>query len=389
MQQDPFPLNLLPIDNELRRSPRAYVSISVSLEIGGTIIRGAECRNISRGGMFISTPHLLPAGTSGIVTLTQRCGDNRYSFSAEFMVVRVEPNSPRGAGVGVYFKRISKEDQRNLIQIVEFHLSITIKEKLRILPERVQDLQFKIAATAHELEQAFRLVHDSYVREGYMDPHPSGLRLSIFNALPHSTVFIGCRGNEVLLATTLFPDSFLGLPMDTLYKKELQQVRDEGRFIAEVGAFAVAPDFRDNNPTVLLYLQKMLYHYTVSYLKIDDFVVTINPKHRLFYQHLIMFSQIGEERQYENVKDSPAIAMRSDLRTFLERVEEQYRDLPPEKNLHSFVCSPLGDSLSLPVGKKPVSVWNASMIHYFFDEQTDTFSRTDKKTVNLIRALYN
>ena len=45
-------------------------------------------------------------------------------------------------------------------------------------------LVVKLAETKHEVAAALGLLHDTYVREGYMKPHPSGMRLTIYHALP-------------------------------------------------------------------------------------------------------------------------------------------------------------------------------------------------------------
>ena len=45
-------------------------------------------------------------------------------------------------------------------------------------------LELKIADTQDELEACFRILHDAYVAAGFMQPDPSGLRVTIYHALP-------------------------------------------------------------------------------------------------------------------------------------------------------------------------------------------------------------
>ena len=97
-----------------------------------------------------------------------------------------------------------------------------IRRKIKIKEEDIQGIVFKIAETTNELEQAFGLLHEVYVQEGYTNCHHSRMRLSKYNFHPETTVFIGKKGNKVIITCTLFPDStFLGLPMDSLYKTEI------------------------------------------------------------------------------------------------------------------------------------------------------------------------
>jgi len=45
------------------------------------------------------------------------------------------------------------------------------------------------AESREELEQAYRLVYTSYRRRGYLDENPSGVRLTLFNAMPETVTF--------------------------------------------------------------------------------------------------------------------------------------------------------------------------------------------------------
>src|SRR5882672_4545338 len=71
-------------------------------------------------------------------------------------------------------------------------------------------LDFGIATDRNALEQALRLQHDQYVAQGYMDPHPSGWRLNLHNALPTTRVFVARHENRVVGTMTLIEDSRLG-----------------------------------------------------------------------------------------------------------------------------------------------------------------------------------
>jgi len=226
------------------------------------------------------------------------------------------------------------------------------------------------------------------VAEGYMEPRPSGMRLTLYNSLPQAATFIGVKDGQVVMATTLYPDSFLGLPMDSIYEQDLKPLRDSGRFLAEVGAFAAHPDHRDTNPTLPLHIQKALYRYATEYLAIDDMVITINPKHRLYYQYLVLCDLVGEEKLYDFVNGARAVAMHNDLRTLPDRLARMYDGRPANKDLHDFFIRRTCDSIGLPAEKKPAAVWTRELIGYFFEEKTDIFAKADKKVVRFIKTLY-
>ncbi|WP_457326266.1 N-acyl amino acid synthase FeeM domain-containing protein, partial [Roseateles sp. P5_E11] len=48
-------------------------------------------------------------------------------------------------------------------------------------------LELKVAETREELEDCFRILHDAYVASGFMKPSPSGLRVTMYHALPTTT----------------------------------------------------------------------------------------------------------------------------------------------------------------------------------------------------------
>ena len=65
-------------------------------------------------------------------------------------------------------------------------------------------LTFKIAETREELEACFRLLHDTYVRRGFMQPDPSGLRVTIYHALPTTTTLCAKYDGKVVGTLSLF-----------------------------------------------------------------------------------------------------------------------------------------------------------------------------------------
>src|SRR5574341_351220 len=104
-------------------------------------------------------------------------------------------------------------------------------------------LEFGLATNRHTLDQAFRLQHDQYVAQGYMDSHPSGWRLSAHNALPSTRVFVALDNDRVVATMAVITDSRLGLPMAEIYADELREFRGLRRQVAEVSGLAVHPDY--------------------------------------------------------------------------------------------------------------------------------------------------
>ena len=59
-------------------------------------------------------------------------------------------------------------------------------------------LVLKIAETQEELEACFKLLHNAYVDSGFMKPHPSGMRVTIYHALPTTTTLCAKYDGQVV-----------------------------------------------------------------------------------------------------------------------------------------------------------------------------------------------
>jgi hypothetical protein len=92
---------------------------------------------------------------------------------------------------------------RRLVVPVRKLLQRTLRKLFNILPQKRrfavyrnfvecnpapdERLVLKIADTKEELEACFTLLHDAYVGSGFMTPDPSGMRVTIYHALPTTT----------------------------------------------------------------------------------------------------------------------------------------------------------------------------------------------------------
>jgi hypothetical protein len=267
-------------------------------------------------------------------------------------------------------------------------LATKLRSKIRINNELANGFKFKIAQNKDEFEGACRLVHDQYVQKGYMERRKSGMRLSLFHALPETTTFIGKKNDLLAYTLTLFQDSALGLPMDSIYKKELDSLRAQGRKIAEVGALAAHPDIQKEDQTVLMHGNKIMHKYGRDHLGVDDLVIAINPKHQWLYEHVLLFEKIGDLTQYDYVKKAPAVAYRLNLRSAEAKYRAVYGGNPPEKNLHKFFMEEKSSCIEFPDGNAVLCFWDREKIRYFFEERTTLLYKADKKTREYLQRQY-
>jgi hypothetical protein len=170
-----------------------------------------------------------------------------------------------------------------------------------------------LAQDTETVDAAFRLVHDRYVARGYMEPDPSGWRLTSYNAVPATKMFVAQRERGVQGTLTVIRDSPMGLPMDELYGEEMACLREEGRRVAEVSALAAEPDLGKEGLAIVIRLIRQALLFSAEVVELDDLCIAVNPRHVGFYRRLFGFRLFGPLKRYARVNGAPAVGLRLDL----------------------------------------------------------------------------
>jgi len=205
---------------------------------------------------------------------------------------------------------------------------------------RADSLLFSAARTTDELVQAYRLVYKNYLRCEYIDTHPSEMRYTVFNALPQTTTFVASLGGSVVTTATVIFDSPLGLPLEAIYKDEVDELRSQYARLCEVTMLADRRRAGMRTIPAILQLFKMILHYVLKFEKATDIVITVNPSHETFYTRYLPFEDMGTLRHYPSVKNAPAIAKRVNLAKLMEltkthKLGEFFMQSPPANDILS------------------------------------------------------
>jgi hypothetical protein len=176
------------------------------------------------------------------------------------------------------------------------------------VPGIERDVQVQVAWRADEWTQAFMLVADSYRARGYETEGPQRFRFTPYHALPDTAVFVAKDAGEVIGTLTLVADNtLLGLPMESIYGPEINELRRAGRHLVEVTSLAdKGMGVREFVP-VFGTLMRVMAQYGMLH-GADTWVITINPRHRAFYQKVMGFVPFGPWRAYPSVQNHPAEA---------------------------------------------------------------------------------
>ncbi len=192
----------------------------------------------------------------------------------------------------------------------------------------------KMAETIDEYEQAFSLAHDTYLKIGYLGaPKDHGMLFSVYSLLPETVVFVAKSYLTVISALTeIFDTPLFGLPMDDLYRAELDELRAQNRKIVEFSSLITPQNLRWRN--IFMYLNQVVYQYS-THCEVNDLCIMVNPKHVRFYKEILLFEDLGPERHYHKV-NAPAVALRINMDNIEDRGIDTYDKLDFDCNLRAY-----------------------------------------------------
>lgn len=190
------------------------------------------------------------------------------------------------------------------------------------------------ALTPDDLRDAYKLVHDAYVEQGYILPHHSGLRVRVFEALPHTATFVAKVQGEIVGTMSLVLEApGLGLPSEKLFRAEILELRASRRQgpLCEVSNLAVKPEYRRTSLFYELiqpiFAQAFLWGCSYGF-------ISICPKHAKFFQDVIQFDPWGDCRTYCEETQDAVVGMCMDLATIEQRFKATDELLEADAFLH-------------------------------------------------------
>lgn len=253
-------------------------------------------------------------------------------------------------------------------------------------------LVLKLAETQEELEACFRLLHDAYVSAGFMKPDSSGLRVTLYHALPTTTTLLAKYGDRVVGTISLIRESALGFPLQKIF--DIDAIRRAGGNIAEVSALAVDRRFQATGGMVLFPLMKFMYEYATKYFDTRHLVIAVNPRHIGLYESLLFFRRLRQNpvEHYDFVNGAPAVGAHLDLSLAPELMRRHYAHKEPSKNLHQYFITGTLPNIVFPDKRFYTTndpVMTPDLINYFFNQRTRAFSRASDREKVLLHAIYD
>ncbi len=200
-------------------------------------------------------------------------------------------------------------------------------------PEEIKQQKFKIrlAHSNERVSHASLLVKRMYHKRGYEIP---GIQ-----KIPDHITLMASQNDVIVGTITLGVDAGNGLLADENYKKEVDQLRAEGRKVCELTKFAV--DQTHGSKRVLAALFHIAYIYGRVLQQQTDVVIEVTPKHALFYRRMLGFEQMGVERLNSRV-NTMGVLLRLKIDYVdgqIERFGGKTEEVPGERSLYPYFFS--------------------------------------------------
>lgn len=269
------------------------------------------------------------------------------------------------------------------LNYIEKRRSVRIRRSK--LLQNTDNIEYKIAITTEELEQAFELVTQQYIAAGLHNKNDE-LRLTKYHLLPDSKVFIAIQKQpdfteKVIGTLTMVTDSSMGLPMDEVYHDHLQHLRLFNFNVAEVICLAVEPTESAIQNNIVMYLYKICLQFA-HFTGIDDFLCSVKQKHIDFYETLLLFKPVGELVPYSYANNQLIQGYQLNLHQANNEFKKIYSGMEFDADLHRFFFTET-QQFDRPFGKG--DTMTPEQMRYFLEKRTQLLSSLSNKDRCILR----
>ncbi len=202
----------------------------------------------------------------------------------------------------------------NLIRSVEMpETVIDITAHRARAAARSSAQQCLCATSLEQVESAWRLVYERYSQMGLIDENPFCLHAVPTAVGQHAGVRWGpdgSEGAEVGYTMTLFRDNpMVGLALDSVYARYLDELRRKGRRLLEVGMLADRRQSASRGVGALFSMMRWAIHYGLN-TDLTDIVIGVHPRHADFYIRCYGFEKFAPPTSYALVRNNPVVLLR-------------------------------------------------------------------------------
>jgi len=178
--------------------------------------------------------------------------------------------------------------------------------------ERMGEKLFKLRFAQQDevFNHASMLVQKRYAWRGFPKAH--------LKKYPNRITILSYHEEKIVGTVTVGYDSEEGMMGDEIYKPEIDALRAQGKRVGELSKLAIDEDI--GSKQLLASLIHIAYLYGVIH-ECTDAIIEIVPRHKNFYEKMLGFKQIGEERMNNRVH-FPVLLMHLELDYMRQKIEE-------------------------------------------------------------------
>jgi len=190
---------------------------------------------------------------------------------------------------------------------------MAVPQSRRVPFSTCDNIFLQLARTNDQYCGAFELAYKSYCRAGLDKPNEFGMRVTPYQLLDTSQVFVATYHDEVICTLTLVRDGALGLPMESVYPEEIASRRDRGIRLAEVTCLADRRLSPKRFFGLFCELSRLMAQFAERN-RVDEIWIACHPNHAPLYERRLAFERRGGLSDYPAVLGNPAIPLCVDLR---------------------------------------------------------------------------
>ncbi len=201
--------------------------------------------------------------------------------------------------------------------------------------------RYRTAHNLKDLTKAWHLVYNVYSDAGLIDPNPYAIHTTPTAATDRAAVFFGHRGPQVDSTLTAVVDGSSGLPLDCMFKPELDAMRQDARRLMECSLFAhrlqnvsaasVIPVWNRMGEedlartsaisqvgSSLINLMRLAFWYGVNN-SVTDFVLTVPAGQSRFFKRAYGFDTVGSPRNHPVLNGKRMVLIHANLESNLRK----------------------------------------------------------------------
>jgi hypothetical protein len=190
--------------------------------------------------------------------------------------------------------------------------------------ELLDQVDYRLAETAEERDEIYRLRYRAYLREGAMLPSESERVTDHYDDAPNTWIFgVHVRGElySSIRISVLTPE-WRTSPSGDMYSDLLHPELDQGKIIVDPTRFVADPDKARRFPE-LPYVTVRLGWIACGYFNADIGLASVRPEHGPFYRRLFLQQPLGEPKLFPGLL-KPVGLMAADYPAIREKVFQRF-----------------------------------------------------------------